>query len=82
LYPSPRTRRIVVKYTPFEMERWQSTFEHRVAINLSESGVHPMTVSELLRLAGREEGVEGIRLSYGQSNGSEMLRERIAGLYP
>jgi len=71
-----------VKYTPFEMERWQSTFEHRVAINLSESGVHPMTVSELLRLAGREEGVEGIRLSYGQSNGSEMLRERIAGLYP
>lgn len=41
-----------------------------------------MTVAELLQLAGREEGVEGIRLSYGQSNGSEELRERIAGLYP
>jgi aspartate/methionine/tyrosine aminotransferase len=64
------------------MERWQSTYEHRVAINLSESGVHPMTVAELLALAGREEGVDGIRLAYGQSNGSDELRDRIANLYP
>jgi aspartate/methionine/tyrosine aminotransferase len=64
------------------MERWQSTFEHRVAINLSESGVHPMTVAELLELAGRDEGVEDVRLSYGQSNGSDELRNRIAALYP
>ncbi|MFH1763987.1 MAG: aminotransferase class I/II-fold pyridoxal phosphate-dependent enzyme [Gemmatimonadota bacterium] len=71
-----------MKYTPFRMERWQSTFENRVGINLSESGVHPLTVAELLRLAGRDEGVEGVRLSYGQSNGSDALRERIAGLYP
>lgn len=71
-----------MKYTPFRMERWQSTFENRVAINLSESGVHPLTVAELLRLAGRDEGVEGVRLSYGQSNGSDELRGRIAALYP
>jgi aspartate/methionine/tyrosine aminotransferase len=64
------------------MERWQSTFENRVKFNLSESGVHPMTVAELLELAGLEEGVEGIRLSYGQSNGSDQLRNRIAELYP
>ena len=64
------------------MERWQSTFENRVAINLSESGVHPMTVAELMRLAGRDEGVEDIPLRYGQSNGSDELRENIAGLYP
>jgi aspartate/methionine/tyrosine aminotransferase len=64
------------------MERWQSTYENRVAINLSESGVHPMTVSELLALAGSEERVEDVRLSYGQSNGSDELRERIAALYP
>ncbi len=64
------------------MERWQSTFENRVSLNLSESGVHPMTVAELLRLAGSDAGVEDIRLSYGQSNGSDELRERIAGLYP
>jgi len=64
------------------MERWQSTYENRVEINLSESGVHPMTVSELLSLAGREEGVEHLRLGYGQSNGSDLLRDRIAALYP
>ncbi len=71
-----------MKYTPFRMERWQSTYEHRVEINLSESGVHPMTVAELLALAGKEGGVEGVRLGYGQSNGSDGLRERIAALYP
>lgn len=71
-----------MKFSPFRMERWQSTFENRVGINLSESGVHPMTVSELLELAGAEDGVEGIRLGYGQSNGSDQLRDRIAALYP
>jgi len=71
-----------MKYTPFRMERWQSTYENRVAINLSESGVHPMTVAELLEMARSDEGVDGIRLSYGQSNGSDELRERIAALYP
>ena len=71
-----------MKYTPFSMERWQSTHEHRVELNLSESGVHPMTVAELMRLAGLEGGVDDIRLTYGQSNGSDLLRERIAALYP
>jgi len=71
-----------LKISPFRMERWQSTFEFRVEINLSESGVHPMTVSELLEMAGVTDGVDGIRLGYGQSNGSDQLRERIAALYP
>ena len=71
-----------MRYAPFRMERWQSTYEHRVRYNLSESGVHPLTVGELLEIAGHEGGVEDIRLAYGQSNGSDELRERIAGLYP
>ena len=36
---------------PFAMERWQSTYENRVAYNLSESGVHPLTLGELADLA-------------------------------
>ena len=36
---------------------------------------------ELLELAGAEQGVDGIRLAYGQSNGSDELRKRIASLY-
>jgi len=71
-----------VRYSPFRMERYQSTWEHRVEINLSESGVHPMTVRELLALAELDGGVDDVRLGYGQSNGSDELRARIAALYP
>ena len=39
------------------MERWQSTFEHRVDINLSESGVHPLTVDELIEISGTSTSV-------------------------
>ena len=69
-------------FLPFLMERWQSTYEHRVRFNLSESGVHPMTVRELLDLADSRLDIGAIRLGYGQSNGSDALRERIAALYP
>lgn len=72
-----------MRLTPFQMERWQSTWEHRVRFNLSESGVHPLTVDELLGLADQDRAsLGGARLGYGQSNGSDALRERIAALYP
>ncbi|HEX9885107.1 MAG TPA: aminotransferase class I/II-fold pyridoxal phosphate-dependent enzyme [Longimicrobiales bacterium] len=73
-----------MKLSPFRMERWQSTYENRVRYNLSESGVHPMSVSELLELAGEGAGPDlgSLRLAYGQSNGSDELRDRIAALYP
>ncbi len=71
-----------MRYAPFRMERWQSTYEHRVRYNLSESGVHPLTVSELLTLADGELDVESVRLGYGQSNGSDELRSLIAGQHP
>ena len=70
-----------MRYAPFRMERYQSTYEHRVEINLTESGVHPLTVRELLDLAGMGGSVDDVRLGYGQSNGSDQLRERIAALY-
>jgi aspartate/methionine/tyrosine aminotransferase len=75
------------EFHPFVMERWQSTWEHRVRFNLSESGVHPLSTRELLELAGPEgAALEGrlldLRQGYGQSNGSDELRARIAALYP
>lgn len=70
-----------MRYQPFRMERWQSTYEHRVEINLSESGVHPLTVDELLELSGRDIDVGSTLLSYGQSNGSDELRALIADQY-
>lgn len=69
-----------MKLDRFEMERWQSVFEHRVRYNLSESGVDPLSLDELLELTGVE-NLGGSILGYGQSNGSDELRERIAALY-
>jgi aspartate/methionine/tyrosine aminotransferase len=72
-----------LKFVPFELERWQSTWENRVRFNLSESGVHPLTIQELLGLAGASAmPLLEVRLGYSQSNGTDVLRERIAALYP
>lgn len=65
---------------PFVMERWQSTWEHHVEINLSDSGVLPMTVEELLG-AGESDQLLAQRLIYTQTNGTLGLRERVAALY-
>src|SRR5512139_2447850 len=70
-------------FVPFELERWQSTWENRVRFNLSESGVHPLSTTELLALAGGDaDAILGRRLGYPQSNGTEPLRASIAALYP
>ena len=65
----------------FAMERMQSTWENRVAANLSESGVHPMTTRELLEGADASPLLDE-PLAYTQSNGTIALRERVAALYP
>ena len=70
-----------MKVEHFEMERMQSQWENRVRHNLSESGVHPMRLHELLEPA-EHEAVLQQRLGYPQSNGTEELRAAIASLYP
>lgn len=73
----------LMKIEPFLLERWQSTWEHRVAINLSESGVAPLSVRELLDDTGDPlQEVLDLRLGYTQTNGSEELRRAIAALHP
>ncbi len=70
-------------FVPFALERWQSTWEHQVRINLSESGVHALSVGELLALAGETPAVlADKRLVYSQSDGSPELRRAVADLYP
>jgi aspartate/methionine/tyrosine aminotransferase len=65
----------------FAMERMQSTWENRVDVNLSESGVYPMTPRELLQDANLDVVLDQA-LVYTQSNGTPQLRELIAQLYP
>jgi aspartate/methionine/tyrosine aminotransferase len=66
----------------FEMERLQSTWEHRVKYNLSESSVHPMSVRDLIADPGFHAKLLDQPLHYSQSNGTDELRSAIASLYP
>jgi aspartate/methionine/tyrosine aminotransferase len=65
----------------FAMERMQSTWENLVDVNLSESGVHPMTPRELLEEKNLELVLDQA-LVYTQSNGTTELRTLIAAMYP
>jgi aspartate/methionine/tyrosine aminotransferase len=66
----------------FQMERTQCLYENEVRWNLSESGVLPLRVEELLNgEAGRRELLE-TALKYPEADGSSLLRERIALFYP
>src|SRR5207244_10494573 len=70
-----------MKLVPFEMERWQSTWEHAVEFNLSESGVEPLPLRELLRDEAAIDRFLGHSLAYSQGNGTPELRSSIATLY-
>ncbi len=67
---------------PFEMERMQSTWENLVEYDMSESGVRPLTLRELVEMGFNLEEFLDQPLGYSQSNGTVELRERIRALYP
>lgn len=70
-------------FQPFMMERWMSMYEQEVDFNLSESGVHPVKLRELL--AGDPGLVEQLlesELNYPHVNGIPTLRQHIADIYP
>jgi len=69
-----------VKIETFELERVQSLWENLVEINLTESGIHPYTLEELLDPEEIAE-LSRVRLGYGQTNGSIELRQAISRLY-
>ena len=66
----------------FEMERMQSLYWHLVDYDLSESGVTPMTIRELLGPAADAEAFLQTALGYPLSEGSYEARANIAAWYP
>jgi aspartate/methionine/tyrosine aminotransferase len=70
-----------MKIETFKMERMQSTWENEVEYNLSESGVHPLTLEELLTPDEIKE-LTKVGIGYTQTNGTPALRANIARLYP
>ena len=72
-----------MSFDPFAMERWQSTYEHAVRFNLSESGVEPLTLGELVELVGIDPTeLSETLIEYIPSDGSPGLRSAIAAMYP
>ena len=66
----------------FAMERMQSTYENQVAFNLSESGVRPLRLGELVDDPATLDALLREPLRYTQSNGTPELRALIACQYP
>jgi aspartate/methionine/tyrosine aminotransferase len=71
-----------MKLEPFALERLQSTYENQVAFNLSESGVHPLTLGELIEDSVARQALLAESLRYTQTNGTPPLRAAIAAFYP
>ena len=70
------------KFYPFEMERMMSRFEQEVQYNLSESGVHPVTLETLLQDHPEAIGdLLATEINYPHVNGTPELRENIALTY-
>jgi aspartate/methionine/tyrosine aminotransferase len=65
----------------FELERLQSIWEHQVAWNISESGVHPLRLDELADRTADRDALAEQHLAYTQTNGTRELRSAIASLY-
>lgn len=63
------------------MERMQSTYENQVEFNLSESGVQPLRLAELVDDEAARNALMTEALRYTQSNGTVPLRSDIAALY-
>ncbi|MEX2125172.1 MAG: aminotransferase class I/II-fold pyridoxal phosphate-dependent enzyme [Woeseia sp.] len=65
----------------FEMERAQCLYENEVKFNLSESGVRPLSLDELLPDPDQRAALTAERLCYPHSKGRVRLRQNIAAFY-
>ncbi|WP_166416730.1 aminotransferase [Cochlodiniinecator piscidefendens] len=70
---------------PFGVEIWMNEWETKCEWNLAETCVESLTISELLKLCGRNDDslsdLLPMKMTYGAIEGSDRLRTAIAGLY-
>ena len=69
-----------MKFPSFDLERIQSIYVNSVEINLTESGIEPLSLKELMNSEEIEE-LLNFPLGYGYTQGSPLLRSRISDLY-
>jgi aspartate/methionine/tyrosine aminotransferase len=71
-----------MKIEIFEMERMQSTYENLVDYDMSESGIKPISINDLIGMGFDLEGVLDMPLGYSQSDGTPELKELLQEIYP
>ena len=69
-----------MKFPSFDLERIQSIYENSVEINLTESGIEPLSLKQLMTPKELEE-LLNLPLGYGYTQGTPLLRQRISNLY-
>ena len=69
-----------MKFPSFDLERIQSIYENSVEINLTESGIEPLSLKELMNPKELED-LLNLPLGYGYTQGTPLLRQRISNLY-
>ena len=70
-----------MKIERFQMERTQCLFENEVRFNLSESGVSPLSLSDLVPGKDQRDILDKLPLGYPHSTGRKSLRKNIARFY-
>lgn len=74
-----------MRIEPFGVELWMNEFETVCELNLAETCVESMTISELLELCGQPEtaiaDVLPFKMTYGAIAGSDRLRSAVTALY-
>ncbi|GAA3690939.1 aminotransferase [Arthrobacter ginkgonis] len=74
-----------MKIRNFEVEMWMNRYETTCTHNLAETCVESLTVEQLLDMAGKRETfleeLLPLKLTYGTIEGTDRLRNLVAGLY-
>jgi len=73
-----------MKIKPFQVERWLNTYETKAKYELAETDAKPFTIEELNLLNPNIDllqDIAKIKIGYNPTEGSEMLRNKIANLY-
>lgn len=74
-----------MKISPFKIEEWMNRYEDGALYDLTTTCIMPLSINELLRIAGKTsysiDSVFDIPMSYGDITGSERLKNNIKSLY-
>jgi len=74
-----------MKISPFAVEMWMNDWEKKCELNLAETCVESLTISELLALTGKNDDslseLLTIKMTYGGIEGSDRLKAAITALY-